>query len=228
MAGSLLKQTQLPTRGRALVASQALQAGQVLLQEAPLLVYLDAHTASSNTLCYHCTRSDLIPNPNGNWSWSFCSTCQVATFCSPQCAAAASTSTHTPFVCRALSLLVLCTLDCDLQTQARYLIAAYNLAVVSPHCFEQLLSLEGEGLVNDKVHLVHTFLSEAIRSWQLECQELPSWSVEFVASLLAKDQRNGFGLSTFMSDSGLRQIRAYAIYAQASFFNHNCLPNACR
>ncbi|KAI5065016.1 hypothetical protein GOP47_0019711 [Adiantum capillus-veneris] len=129
---------------------------------------------------------------------------------------------------RALSLLVLCTLDFDSQTQARYLIAAYNLAVVSPHCFEQLLSLEGEGSVNDKIHLVHTFLSEAIRSWQLECQELPSWSVEFVASLIAKDQRNGFGLSTFVPDTRLRKIRAYAIYAQASFFNHDCLPNACR
>lgn len=227
-SSSLLKQTQLPSRGRAFAASHTLLAGQVLLQEAPLLVYLDAHTASSNTLCFHCTRPNLNPNPKNDGLWSFCPNCQVAAFCSPQCAAASSTSTHTPFVCRALTLLILCTLDFDSQTQARYLIAAYNLAVVSPHSFEQLLSLEGEGVVDDKVHVVHTFLSEAIRSWQLECQELPSWSVEFVASLLAKDQRNAFGLSIVMSDTSLRQVRAYAIYAQASLFNHDCLPNACR
>lgn len=239
MAGassSLLKLTNLPSRGRALVASQALSSGQVLLQESPLLVYLDAHIASSSTLCFHCSRFDPnpnphpspSPNPNPNSSWSFCPICQVAAFCSSSCAAASSVSSHTPFVCKALSLLILCTLDFDLQTLARYLIAAYNLAVTSPHAFEQLLLLEGEGLVDAKVHLLHSFLSQVIRSWQLECQELSSWSVEFVASLLARDQRNAFGLSTVTTDPCLRQVRAYAIYAQASFFNHDCLPNACR
>eukprot|EP00250_Pteridium_aquilinum_P018014 c23895_g3_i1 orf=466-1668(-) len=233
MAGassSLLKVAHLPSRGRALVASQALLPGQVLLQESPLLLYQDAHTASSNTLCFHCARPNPNPNlnPSDNGSWSSCPTCQVAAFCGPECASASLASSHTPFVCKALSLLVLCTLDFDLQTQARYLVAAYNLAVISPHAFEQLLMLEGEGVVDEKVHLVHTFLSEVIRSWQLECQELSLWSVQFVASLLAKDQRNAFGLSTFTRDPSLRQGRAYAIYAQASFFNHDCLPNACR
>lgn len=241
MAGassSLLKLTHLPTRGRALVALQPLAPGQVLSHESPLLVYLDAHTASSSTLCFHCAR--LNPNPiahlnlnpistlDPNSSWSFCPICQVAAFCSPACAKASSVSSHTPFVCKALCLLVFCKLDFDLQTQARYLIAVYNLALTSPHGFQQLLSLEGEGSVNASVHLVHTYLSEVIRSWQLESQELPSWSVEFVASLLAKDERNAFSFSTFTPDTGLRQVRAYAIYAQASFFNHDCLPNACR
>lgn len=29
-------------------------------------------------------------------------------------------------------------------------------------------------------------------------------------------------------DSGERRVRAYGIYPKASFFNHDCLPNACR
>lgn len=226
-SSSLLKLAHLPSRGRALVASQALLPGQILLHECPLLLYLDSQSASSNTLCFHCARPN--PGSNPNPIASHCPSCQVAFFCSPSCAMAASTSSHTPFVCKALSLLVLCTLDFDSQTQARFLTAAYNLAVIAPQSFEQLLLLEGQGSVDERVHLVHTFLSEVIRSSQLECQGLPSWSVEFVASLLAKDQRNAFGLSTFTSTNpGERQVRAYAIYAQASFLNHDCLPNACR
>ncbi|PSS13741.1 Histone-lysine N-methyltransferase [Actinidia chinensis var. chinensis] len=30
------------------------------------------------------------------------------------------------------------------------------------------------------------------------------------------------------SEDGERSVRAYGIYPNASFFNHDCLPNACR
>ncbi|KAH7314840.1 hypothetical protein KP509_21G023200 [Ceratopteris richardii] len=225
-SGSMLKQATLSARGRGLVASHAIKAGEILLQEPHLLLYLDAAFASLNAVCFHCTRLD--PSPKGTGSWTICPVCQTATFCSLDCATSSSSSTHTSFVCKALSLLRLSTLDLDLQTQARYLIAAYNLAVLSPHDFQQLLALEGDGPVDEKANVLHTFLSEVIRHWQVETQRLPSWSLHFVASLLVKDQRNAFGLSTYFSDTHLRQVRAYAIYAQASFFNHDCLPNACR
>ena len=132
-------------------------------------------------------------------------------------------------MCGALSRLGLLTsLDFDMQTQARFLVAAYNLAIVSPQSFEQLLVLEGEGIVDERVHVLHAFIEELVGAARLECPDLPSWSVEFVALLLAKDQRNTFGFSAVMPESGERQVRAYAMYAQASLINHNCLPNACR
>ena len=48
--------------------------------------------------------------------------------------------------------------------------------------------------------------------------------------MLAKDKLNAFGLMEPCSlhNSGQRSVRAYGIYPNASFFNHDCLPNACR
>lgn len=41
---------------------------------------------------------------------------------------------------------------------------------------------------------------------------------------------NAFGLMEPFrpEDAGQRKVRAYGIYPNASFFNHDCLPNACR
>ncbi|KAI9084895.1 hypothetical protein K1719_033301 [Acacia pycnantha] len=55
------------------------------------------------------------------------------------------------------------------------------------------------------------------------------FSLELTAALLAKDKFNAFGLmQPFSEDSDRRSVRAYGIYPYASFFNHDCLPNACR
>mgnify|MGYP000559519246 CR=1 FL=1 len=112
--------------------------------------------------------------------------------------------------------------------QAHFLVAAYNLAIVSLQSFEKFLVFEGERIVDDRVHVLPAHIEGLVKAAWLECPDLPSWSVEFVALLLAKDQRNTFGFSAVMPESGERQVRAYAMYAQASLINHNCLPNACR
>lgn len=54
--------------------------------------------------------------------------------------------------------------------------------------------------------------------------------MELTAALLAKDKLNAFGLMEPFSspEDGQRSVRAYGIYPNASFFNHDCLPNACR
>lgn len=51
--------------------------------------------------------------------------------------------------------------------------------------------------------------------------------MELSATLLAKDKLNAFGLMEPFCE-GQRSVRAYGIYPKASFFNHDCLPNACR
>ena len=73
--------------------------------------------------------------------------------------------------------------------QAHFLVAAYNLAIVSPQSFEQLLVLEGEGIVDERVHVLHAFIEELVGAARLECPDLPSWSIKSVALLLAKDHR---------------------------------------
>lgn len=45
---------------------------------------------------------------------------------------------------------------------------------------------------------------------------------------MAKDKVNAFGLMEAFVEGGERSVRAYGIYPKASFFNHDCLPNACR
>eukprot|EP00249_Psilotum_nudum_P008660 c21429_g1_i1 orf=1045-1668(-) len=185
----LLKVAHLPHRGRALLAAHTLLPGQILLQESPLLYYLEAQAAASKSFCSHCLRC-----LSQSASASPCLTCQDVLFCTPACALAASASSHTPFVCRAFCGLIGCIRDADLQTQARYLIAAYNLGVVSPAAFQQLLLLEGEGVVDDNTAVLHSFMRETVQSVRLSMQTLPTWSVELVAALLAKDQRNAFGL----------------------------------
>lgn len=55
-----------------------------------------------------------------------------------------------------------------------------------------------------------------------------------IVALLSKDKLNAFGLMEPVSSrgggevDGERSVRAYGIYPRASFFNHDCLPNACR
>lgn len=55
------------------------------------------------------------------------------------------------------------------------------------------------------------------------------FTLELTSALLAKDKLNAFGLmQPFSEDDDQRSVRAYGIYPYASFFNHDCLPNACR
>lgn len=57
-----------------------------------------------------------------------------------------------------------------------------------------------------------------------------------IVALLSRDKLNAFGLMEPVSSrdggggevDGERSVRAYGIYPRASFFNHDCLPNACR
>lgn len=117
----------------------------------------------------------------------------------------------------------------DLQIQVRFIVSAYNLAIVSQSKFQTLLSLQGS--VNSDLdtdssaNFVHSLVSSV-------CLPLPvelGASVELTRVLLAKDKLNAFGLmEPYSEEREDRSVRAYGIYPVASFFNHDCLPNACR
>uniref|UniRef100_A0A6V7QU00 SET domain-containing protein n=1 Tax=Ananas comosus var. bracteatus TaxID=296719 RepID=A0A6V7QU00_ANACO len=52
---------------------------------------------------------------------------------------------------------------------------------------------------------------------------------DLTAALLARDKTNAFALmEPSAAPAPTRGVRAYGIYPDAAFFNHDCLPNACR
>lgn len=104
--------------------------------------------------------------------------------------------------------------------------SAYNLAVISPSAFRVLLTLQGDASVvseNDVV-LLHCIVGSCPN---MKLGEF-GFSKELTGVLLAKDKVNAFGLMEPFGSDKERGVRGYGIYPMASFFNHDCLPNACR
>ncbi|KAF8010256.1 hypothetical protein BT93_J1021 [Corymbia citriodora subsp. variegata] len=224
-AAPLLNLAEIDGRGRALMAARSLRGGQIVLRDSPILLYSalpftkqpppSSSSSSSSAACYcdHCFR--ILP-PSSSPPAVPCPSCARHAFCGPGCLSAAAATSHTPWVCQALSRLAACPLldsqPVERHVQARFLIAACNLAAVSPSDFQLLLSLQGrEAHADDTVA-----------------------AARFLHSLLSSDKLNAFGLMEPVSSrdggevDGERSVRAYGIYPRASFSNHDCLPNACR
>ncbi|KAM6589751.1 hypothetical protein CsatA_012356 [Cannabis sativa] len=222
-----LKVVEIPGRGRSLVASQPLKGGQIVLKDSPIILYsaLPLIPASSS-YCGHCFRTlPLPPQPIPS-----CPNCNSERFCNHNCLSAASTSTHTPWLCQSLLRLRhhhhSSSLSLEHQLQARFLLAAHNLANLSSPHFQTLLSLQGQSDDPESAAAAQFILS--LISSVCPPPSTGWFSLELSAALLAKDKLNGFGLMEPFSESAQRSVRAYGIYPKASLFNHDCLPNACR
>lgn len=221
-----LRLTEIEGRGRSLVAAQPLKGGQIVLRDSPILLYsaLPLINPSPSPYCDHCFKT-LNPQTA---PFSLCPWCSHHAFCSPNCLSAAQSSSHSQWVCAALVKLRNCHSPLsgqpvDRQVQARFLVAAYNLAVNSPSNFQVLLSLQGQPQDSADAQFLHSLISTICPPPQPQL-----FSSELTAALLAKDKLNAFGLMEPFSEFGQRSSRAYGIYPNASFFNHDCLPNACR
>ncbi|XP_068333413.1 histone-lysine N-methyltransferase ASHR2 [Pyrus communis] len=238
MTKELLTVTEIEGRGRALVAAQPLRGGEIVLRDSPILLYsaLPLITPSPHPYCHRCFKTLQKPQPQAQPQ--VCPWCSHHVFCGPNCLSAALSSSHSPWACQALRRLrdpssPLSAQPLDRQVQASFLVAAYNLAVVSPSNFQILLSLQGQPhdfAVADTTaaaQFLHSLISTlcAPPPFLLEKQ---MFSAELSAALLAKDKLNAFGLMEPFTELSQRSSRAYAIYPKASFFNHDCLPNACR
>ncbi|KAI5652608.1 hypothetical protein M9H77_29795 [Catharanthus roseus] len=245
MEASLLKMVEAEGRGRSLVAAKPLKAGQVVLKDSPILLYSAfpvlppqpfqaAQATSESNYCSYCFKfiQKLQSSPLP------CPSCSASVFCSLHCQSLAFSSSHSPWLCQSLKRLrdvgssPLLNRPVELQVQMRFLIAAYNLASVSPSNFQNLLSLQGEPSMfidspesKYNVLFLHSLVSALCPT---ETGVEISFSVELIAALLAKDKLNAFGLMEPFLPENERLVRAYGIYPRASFFNHDCLPNACR
>ncbi|KAL9328973.1 hypothetical protein ACSQ67_003976 [Phaseolus vulgaris] len=241
---SLLKVEEIQGRGRGMVASQPLKAGQIVLKDSPILLYSAlplirqslslSSSASISCFCDHCFRT-LPPILQGDSSLStvLCPNCHYHRFCSSTCLSKALNSSHSSWVCQALSslransLLLEQPLEC--QVQANFLVAAYNLANISPSDFQIMLSLQGspDDTTIAAAQFLHPLISSLCSLSLISPQN--GFSLELTCALLVKDKLNAFGImQPFSADDNLRSVRAYGIYPYASFFNHDCLPNACR
>ncbi|KAL2892203.1 Histone-lysine N-methyltransferase ASHR2 [Bienertia sinuspersici] len=108
---------------------------------------------------------------------------------------------------------------------------AYNLATTSPREFEELLSLHGDGKGRETIEtamFLHPIIMSTLSFEESSSTSMLSPTVEMTAALLDKESCNSFSLMEPYSESGIRSARAYSMYKNASFFNHDCLPNACR
>ncbi|KAI9071672.1 hypothetical protein K1719_046364 [Acacia pycnantha] len=100
-----------------------------------------------------------------------------------------------------------------------------SLALKSTHSSWILLSLMGTP--DEAIVKASSFLHSLISS--LCPPQDHQLSAELTAQLMAKDRLNSFCLmEPYSPDGPQRSIKAYAIYPKATFFNHDCLPNACR
>eukprot|EP00258_Populus_trichocarpa_P034986 XP_024451005.1 histone-lysine N-methyltransferase ASHR2 [Populus trichocarpa] len=230
---TLVRVEEIQGRGRGLVSTQPLRGGQIVLIDSPILLYsalaLTKQQHSTFLYCDKCFKTIQSASVS-------CPTCSHQRFCSPTCLSAALASSHTPWVCQSLSRLRDCQdflqhHSVERQIQAQFLVAAYNLAFVSPSDFQILLSLQGRAEDEDPaiVQSLHSVISSLCPPPPIEGF---SFSLELIAALVAKDRFNAFGLMEPLNlneeNGGQRSVRAYGIYPKASLFNHDCLPNACR
>ncbi|KAJ8547240.1 hypothetical protein K7X08_010826 [Anisodus acutangulus] len=221
----LLKIVEIQGRGRSLVSTQPLKPGQIILKDTPLLLY-PASSSKTNTFCSNCYKL-IIQSPIP------CPECIFSFFCTSNCHSISLSSSHTPFVCQSLTHFIKnlsfnSNLLLDQQVQVFYLISAYNLALINPSSFRVLLSLQGDSsfVSENDVYLLHSVVSTICPS-STNLGEF-RLSKELTGALLAKDKVNAFGLMEPFVCARERGVRAYGIYPMASFFNHDCLPNACR
>ncbi|CAI8617678.1 unnamed protein product [Vicia faba] len=166
---SVLKVEEIQGRGRGIVASQPLKAGQIILTDSPILLYPTSPFSQqhSSSFCDHCFKSC------SSSSLVSCPSCHGYRFCDSTCLSKALNSSHSTFVCHSVPTSIISSLF--------------------SHPDNELFSLQ------------------------------------LTSSLLAKDKLNAFGIMhPFSENDEHRSVRAYGIYPYASFFNHDCLPNACR
>ncbi|XVF62340.1 hypothetical protein PTKIN_Ptkin09bG0000100 [Pterospermum kingtungense] len=193
---SLLRSVEIEGRGRALVASQPLRVGQIVPKDSPIHVFsalplVKPQSSASASYCGNCfkvlTSSENITR---------CLSCShYHLFCSPNCLNTAATASHSGWVCKALSCLRdfphLISQPLKRQVLARFLIATYNLALISP-CISRLCFL-----LRARVLLLMLLPRNSCILISSLCPPPSlSISVDLMEALLAKDRLDGTYFST--------------------------------
>ncbi|GAB4815909.1 hypothetical protein N2152v2_002955 [Parachlorella kessleri] len=231
--GSTLGVVELPDRGRGLVAQTAIESGEVVLQELPLMLY--PQESWRRSVCSFCLRSLALAGA----AVVACSSCQHAGYCSQACAAAAAAdpASHSQLVCRCLAACNMAGLTDEQQTSLHFLLRATSLRQAAAQAgtagaaprYAALCSLAGGAgpaeLGSMEVRELHGRLGHALAAAGAAAA-LPS--LQEVGDLLRKEAINGYGIMAPSGPEGERQVRGGGIYPRAALVNHDCLPNLAR
>ncbi|KAF5198860.1 Histone-lysine n-methyltransferase ashr2 [Thalictrum thalictroides] len=225
-SNSNIQTREIQGRGRGFISTHSIKAGEILLTDSPILLYPAKPLKNNNNFCSNCFKN--LNSSSSSSSVLTCPSCSYhALFCSHICQSKALSSSHSPWVCQALNSIRYTSVESSFDvSDAHFLVSAYNLAVISPPHFRILFSLDGGCIstINDSRILgLHSLISSLSPP-----QSVFGVSLELTAALLAKDKRNAFAIMEPFQENGERDVRAYGIYPKASFFNHDCLPNAAR
>jgi len=208
---------EIPGRGRGLVASRDIKAGETIVREPPLIACMVEE--GKKAYCAACFRKVSKGARR-------CTGCGEVSFCSAGCAATACCKggSHDPSICLGLERLGEVTSE-ETRDLLRYLLQAYALKASNPEAFSELLTLVGsvdgvsstDGILDD----LHARCVEAVGG--LVCS-----SRDETAALVHKEQQNSYGIMAPLGQDGERYIRGSCMYGASSMVNHSCLPNCAR
>ena len=227
---SLLRMEQIPGKGRGLVASQLLKAGQIVLTESPSFstqLLLSSHPLLHLTLTMTIVLESYLSLTIVLLSRALLA--QTTVFV-PWSASPLHSNPHTLLGYANHSTTpqfnTSSTTLQERQVQAHLIVASHNLFLHNhtPSKLHTFLYLHGtpDDAILDAANFLHSLISPLF-------PPQAQLSVDLIAQLLAKDRLNSFGLMDPYSCNGpQRSIKAYAIYPKATFFNHDCVPNASR
>ncbi|KAK9119782.1 hypothetical protein Scep_017875 [Stephania cephalantha] len=185
-------------RGKGVIASRGVKAGDIILRDSPLLLYSpNPNSSNSRLYCANCFKS-IAPIPSHSLLITCPSCAMGAVFCSTNCRSTALSASHSPWVCNALLSISSHHHrhhSDDFIAQARFLVAAYNLSSHSPADFHLLLALQGgthsqpQGHEREQAVALHSLIASLNPP-----SSFPLASPGLTAALLAVDKFNAFGL----------------------------------
>ncbi|KAG1656021.1 hypothetical protein FOA52_005649 [Chlamydomonas sp. UWO 241] len=211
-----------PVKGRCLLTTRLILAGEVVLDEPPLLTIVAPDHAGST--CAACMR--VVPPEQA----LPCSSCAAAVFCSPSCAAAGTQFAwlHGPAMCGVYATIAASGACLEDQLAARFLAHAW--------CLRQMGAAGQDP--DQRYAKLHTLCSEprqedmamAVRLAQMLAGALGLTEADLpeLATLLRKDALNSYGVIAHTPLGAPRALRGSALYQQCALLNHECNPNCAR
>lgn len=216
-----------PGRGRFLVASRDIEAGQVVLRAEPYAAVPDsAHRLSH---CLHCL------NPVKD-QFRACPGCQSVCYCSSDCASR-DQDAHTALgECDFLrDTLLPDTRLTDYQKDYAWMLFRCLIRRLREPSQAQVTFQDVWRLCSNR----QDFTAERQQEFQLIADVLLGfmkkhaliwntdsfWTRDTLVELICKEECNSFGLYTFTRKNEPRQSYALALFPTAVYFNHSCAPN---
>eukprot|EP00892_Ulva_mutabilis_P006140 jgi/Ulvmu1/3899/UM018_0121.1 len=207
-------------QGRCLEATRDLNPGELIVSEAPILMWI-AHEAV-NAFCAQCFKT--LPQPGH----LCCGETHQACFCSHSCQVHAEHVEGSASLALRRRLLKVPwdSLSPTDRDYVRFLIHAFAIRDAAQHNhgaarkWERLLGLQA---------VPQTLLPDLCSVWKVINQVCgPNIPHEDVCYLVGREMCNSFGIMAPSHEEGERRIRGSALYQHASCLNHECIPNAAR